>query len=154
MTAIYSACWVLPIISPAIKDGAVAVDKSKIIAIGPRQQVISRFPDASLADFGPAAILPGLVNAHSHLELTVMRGFLEREEPDFPAWLRKLTVARMALAPEDLLVSALCGATEALRAGVTCVGDSSSAATQSMKALREATLRGVVYQESFGPDPR
>src|SRR5260221_13807570 len=136
MTTIYSARWVLPIVSPAIEDGAVAVDGSQVVAAGPRAEVISRFPGARVSDFGPAAILPGLVNAHSHLELTVMRGFLESEERDFTAWLRKLTTARMAMTGEDLLVSATCGAIEAARAGVTCLGDSSSSAIHSMKALR------------------
>jgi cytosine/adenosine deaminase-related metal-dependent hydrolase len=154
MTSIYSARWVLPIISPAIEDGAVAIDDSKIVAAGPRVEVVSRFPGARVSYFGQAAILPGLVNAHSHLELTVMRGFLESEEHDFAAWLRKLTTARMAMAGEDLLVSATCGAIEAARAGVTCFGDSSSSAIHAMKALREVGLRGIVYQESFGPDPR
>ena len=154
MTTIYTARWVLPIVSPAIEDGAVAVDGSKIVAAGPRAEIISRFPGARVSDFGQAAILPGLVNAHSHLELTVMRGFLESEEHDFAAWLRKLTTARMAMTGEDLLVSATCGAIEAARAGVTCFGDSSSSATHAMKALREVGLRGIVYQESFGPDPK
>jgi len=154
MTTIYSARWVLPIVSPAIEDGAVAVDGSKIVAAGPRVEVLSRFPEASVSDFGQAAILPGLINAHSHLELTVMRGFLESEEGDFAAWLRKLTTARMAMTGEDLLVSATCGASEAARAGVTCFGDSSSSATHVMKALRDVGLRGTVYQESFGPDPK
>ena len=153
MTSIYTARWVLPIVSPAIADGAVAIDNSEIVAAGPRTEVASRFPGARVSDFGQAAILPGLVNAHSHLELTVMRGFLESEEHDFAAWLRKLTTARMAMTGEDLLVSATCGAIEAARAGVTCFGDSSSAATHAMKALREVGLRGIVYQESFGPDP-
>ena len=107
-----------------------------------------------MEDFSQAAILPGLVNAHSHLELTVMRGSLEREETDFSAWLRRLTVARMAMMPEDLLVSATCGAIEAARAGITCMADASSAATEAMKALREVGMRGIVYQESFGPDPK
>jgi cytosine/adenosine deaminase-related metal-dependent hydrolase len=154
MTTIYSARWVLPIVSPAIEDGAVAVDGSKIVAAGLRAEVSSQFPEARTYDFGEAAILPGLVNAHSHLELTVMRGFLESEERDFAAWLRKLTTARMAMTGEDLLVSATCGAIEAARAGVTCFGDSSSSATHAMKALREVGLRGTVYQESFGPDPQ
>ena len=57
------------------------------------------------------------------------------------------------MAADDLFVSATCGAVEAARAGMTCVGDSSSAASYSMKALREIGLRGIVYQESFGPDP-
>src|SRR5712671_8178168 len=150
MNAIYSARWVLPIISPTIEGGAVAVEDSRIVAVGPRQDLLARFPESRLEDFGNAAILPGLVNAHSHLELTVMRGFLESVEQDFAAWLRKLTTARMAMRAEDLLVSATCGAIEAARAGVTCFGDSSSAATHAMKALQEVGLRGIVYQESFG----
>ncbi|HEX5702005.1 MAG TPA: amidohydrolase family protein [Pyrinomonadaceae bacterium] len=154
MTAIYSARWVLPIASPAIENGAVAVAGETIAGVGTRDDLIARFPNAVATDFGPSVLLPGLVNAHSHLELTVMRGFLESEETDFFAWLRKLTVARMSMTGDDLFVSAACGAVEAARAGITCVGDSSSAATQSMKALREIGLRGIVYQESFGPDPQ
>jgi 5-methylthioadenosine/S-adenosylhomocysteine deaminase len=121
--------------------------------VGTRAEVSAAFPGVAIEDFGEAAILPGLVNAHSHLELTVMRGFLEAEESDFFAWLRKLTVARQAMTSGDLLVSATCGAIEAARAGITCTADSSSFAIQSMKALRTVGLRGVVYQESFGPDP-
>src|SRR4030095_15067361 len=105
MTVIYSARWVLPIISPMIVDGAVAVDNSNIVAVGSRDEIVSRFSAVRVIDFGAAAIMPGLVNAHSHLELTVMRGFLEPEESDFFAWLRKLTAARMTMTTEDLLVS-------------------------------------------------
>jgi 5-methylthioadenosine/S-adenosylhomocysteine deaminase len=154
MTAIYSARWVLPIASPPIENGAVAVAGETIVDVGARDDLVARFPDAAATDFGTSVLLPGLVNAHSHLELTVMRGFLESEETDFFAWLRKLTVARMSMTADDLFVSAACGAIEAARAGITCVGDSSSAAAQSMKALREIGLRGIVYQESFGPDPQ
>ena len=154
MPAIYSARWVLPISSSPIDDGAVAIDGSKIVAVGPKAEVAADFPDAEPSDFGQAAILPGLVNTHSHLELTVMRGFLEGEEHDFFTWLRKLTLARIALSEDELRLSAACGATEAARAGITCLGDSSSLATQTLKALRETGLRGVVYQESFGPDPK
>jgi 5-methylthioadenosine/S-adenosylhomocysteine deaminase len=154
MPIIYAARWVLPIISQMIVDGAVAIDDSVIIAVGSRTEIASKFPDSRITDFGEAAILPGLVNAHSHLELTVMRGFLEREENDFFAWLRKLTLARLAMTAEDLMVSAVCGAIEAARAGVTCMGDASAAAAQAIGALQAVGLRGVVYQESFGPDPR
>src|SRR5258706_11070515 len=137
MNAINSESWILPIISPTIEGGAVAVEDSRIVAVGPRQDLLARFPESRLEDFGNAAILPGLVNAHSHLELTVMRGFLEREENDFFAWLKKLTLARMAMTSNDLLLSATCGAIEAVRAGVTCLGDASSVATQAMGALQQ-----------------
>ncbi len=154
MTVIYSARWLLPIASPMIEDGALVIDGSTIVAVGPRGEIVSAFPNSPIEDFGQAAILPGLINVHSHLELTVMRGFLEREESEFFAWLRKLTSARLAMTREDLIVSATCGALEAVRSGVTSIGDSSSSGAQTMQALRRVGLRGIVYQESFGPDPQ
>lgn len=153
MPVIYSARWVLPVIAAPIEQGAVAINETRIVGVASRAELSARFPNARVEDFGEAAIIPGLVNTHAHLELTAMRGFLEREEHNFFAWLKKLTVTRLAMTNEDLLVSATCGAIEAARAGVTCLGDSSSFAVQSMKALKEVGLRGVVYQESFGPDP-
>lgn len=153
MPLIYSARWVVPITAPPVDDGAIAIEGQTIKAVGKRAQIESEFPGAPVSDFGEAAILPGLVNAHSHLELSVMRGFLENEENDFFAWLRKLTIARMAMTNEDLFASSMCGAIEASRAGITCLGDSSSFAAQSMRALKEIGLRAIVYQESFGPDP-
>jgi len=154
MPKIYTARWVLPIVTPAINDGAIAINDSQIAAVGDRTAILAAFPGVPVEDFGNAAILPGLINTHSHLELTVMRGFLEREEHDFFAWLRKLTTARLQMTGEDLFVSAACGAVEAARAGITCIGDSSSLAVQSMRALNEVGLRAIVYQESFGPDPK
>lgn len=153
-TILHCARWVLPVASTPIEHGAVAVSGPTIIGVGTRAELISQFPAASVRDFGEAAILPGFVNTHSHLELTAMRGYLEREEGDFFAWLRKLTIARLErMTPDDLYVSAAWGAVEAARAGVTCLGDASDSARSSLKALADVGLRGIVYQESFGPDP-
>ena len=155
MTTLYSARWVLPISSPAIGDGAIAVAVDRIVSVGPRATLREQFPEAAICDLGESAIIPGLVNAHSHLELTAMRGFLENEESDFFAWLKKLTRARTErMTADDLNVSAAWGACEAARAGVTCVADASDSALKSMNALREVGLRGIVFQESFGPEPR
>ncbi len=155
MTILYCACWVLPVSSPPIEDGAIAISGDRIADVGARPLLKTRFPTAETRDFGTAAILPGLVNAHSHLELTTMRGFLESEESDFTAWLRKLTFARLErMTADDRYVSALWGACEAVRSGVTTVADASDDASESMRALIDAGLRGVVFQESFGPDPK
>ena len=89
MTKIYCARWVLPVASPPFEDGAVAVEGSLILDVGTRAELMIRLPEAEVLDFKEAAILPGLVNTHSHLELTAMRGYLEREEGDFfalPPW--------------------------------------------------------------------
>ena len=143
----------MPVSAPPIEFGAVAISETRIIGIGPQSEIITRFPKSEVEDLGEALILPGLVNTHTHLELTVMRGYLENE--DFFAWLRKLTVARLEkLTADDLRVSATWGACEAVRAGITCVGDASDSAMMSMLALKDVGLRGVVFQESFGPDPR
>ena len=155
MTAIYCADWVVPVVAPACAGGAVAVEGAHIVAVGARAEVCARFPDARVTEFGAAALMPGLVNCHSHLELTVMRGYLEAEAADFFAWLRKLTVARMfRMTADDLRVSATWGAVEAARAGVTTLADAASDAAASIAALRDVGLRGTVYQEVFGPDER
>ena len=155
MTTIYAARWVLPVSSLPIDHGAVAIDGPFISGVGARADIVSRFPEARVESFGESAILPGFVNTHTHLELTALRGYLENEERDFFAWLRKLTLARLErMTPEDIRDSATWGACEAVRAGITCVGDASDSGMMSMLALREVGLRGVVFQESFGPDPR
>lgn len=155
MTTIYSARWVVPVSAAPIENGAVVVEGQRIAGVGPRAEIVERFPEFKVESFGDAIILPGLVNLHTHLELTAMRGYLEKEENDFFAWLRKLTGARLELmTPDDIRVSATWGACEAVRAGITCVGDASDAGMMSMMALRDVGLRGVVYQESFGPDAR
>lgn len=152
---IYAAKFVLPVTSPQIEDGAIAVEGARIVGVGNRVALTVRFPDAQVDDFGAACIMPGLINCHTHLELTALRGFLEETEDNFFAWLRKLTVARVEkMTADDLYVSAAWGAVEAARAGVTCVGDASDAGATSLEALRDAGLRGVVFQEIFGPDAR
>jgi 5-methylthioadenosine/S-adenosylhomocysteine deaminase len=155
MTTIYSAHWVVPVSSAPIENGAVAVDGERIAGVGPHDEIVARFPEFKVELLGEAIILPGLVNTHTHLELTALRGYLENEETDFFAWLRKLTIARLeVMTPDDIRVSATWGACEAARAGITCVADASDSAMMSMTALRDVGLRGVVYQESFGPDAR
>ena len=155
MTTIYSARWVVPVSAAPIENGAVAVEGQRIAGVGQHAEIVERFPEYKVDSLGEAIIIPGLVNIHTHLELTAMRGYLEKEETDFFAWLRKLTVARLELmTPDDIRVSATWGACEAVRAGITGVGDASDSGMMSMMALRDVGLRGVVYQESFGPDAR
>lgn len=155
MARIYAARWIVPVSAPPIENGAVAVEGARIVGVGGLREIAARFPEFRVENLGEAIILPGLINTHTHLELTAMRGYLEKEETDFFAWLRKLTRARLELlTPDDLQVSATWGACEAVRAGITCVGDASDSAMTSMQALREVGMRGVVYQESFGPDPK
>ena len=150
---IVTAEHVLPISSAPIRNGAVAIDGKQIAAVGDRADLVERFPDADLEDFGSAAILPGFVNCHSHLEITSMRGALDDVEHDFRSWLLKLNEIRSGVSPADIEAAATLGATEGARAGVTCFGDIGRYGAAGLKALKKIGLRCVLFQETeFSPD--
>ena len=143
---IYAARWVLPMDAPPVDGGEVVIDNGRIAAVRPR-----RTPAAECRDFGDAVLLPGLVNAHTHLEYTALRGFLE-DVPFFP-WVRALTAAKASLSADDWLWSARLGALECAASGITTVGDNTDAGAV-MQVLSESGQRGIVYQELFGIDDR
>lgn len=145
---IFTADHVLPISSAPIKDGAVAVDGSAIAAVGPREEIGEQFPQAKVEHYGEAAILPGFVNCHSHLELTSLRGALDSVEHDFGSWLLKINALRSALNADDIRAAAVLGAREGAAAGVTCFGDIGRFGFAGLHALKAVGLRGVVYQET------
>lgn len=151
---IFSAQFVLPISLPPIENGAVAFERDKIIAVGPAQELLKKYPRARHENFDEAVILPGFVNVHSHLELTVMRGLIDRLDDDFPAWLLKITETRdQILSAEEIEVAALAGALEGARAGVTCFGDIGRYGKAGFQALEKTGLRGITFQETdFSPD--
>src|ERR1051326_4431798 len=153
MTTIYSARWVLPVSSAPIEHGAVAVDGPLIVGVGSGAEIASRFPAARIESFGESAILPGLINTHTHLELTALRGYLENEESDFFAWLRKLTLARLErMTPDDIRVSAAWGACEAVRAGITCAHTSRTHCAARLSRERRERLLRLVAQADAGEE--
>jgi 5-methylthioadenosine/S-adenosylhomocysteine deaminase len=143
-TTLYLADWVIPITRPPFSRGGIAVSGSTIVGVDHERRLKARFPDAEVRDFGPSALLPGLVNVHSHLELTVMRGLLE--ERAFFRWLLRLTKVRAQLSAEDLLDSARAGVCEAIRSGQTTMADV-GATPAGFTALCESGLRAVAFQE-------
>ena len=141
MRRVYSADWVLPVEGEPIEDGAVAVEDGRIAAVGPASEVGAgeRFPGC--------AIVPGLVNAHSHLEYAVYAGF--GDGLAFPPWLAVHIERKQRLHAEDALAIARVGAAESLRSGVTCVGDASFSGAAA-RACADLGLRAIVYLEVFG----
>ncbi|HMQ05022.1 MAG TPA: amidohydrolase family protein [Pyrinomonadaceae bacterium] len=146
---------VLPISSPPIRNGAVAFEAGQIAAVGDADDLRARFPQASVDDHGNAAILPGFVNCHSHLELTAMRGALDDVEHDFRSWLLKINELRAEMNDDDIVQAAVIGAQEGAAAGVTCFGDIGRFGHAGLSALKQTGLRGTVFQETeFSPDNR
>ena len=143
-----TARWIVPITAPPIPGGAVVVRDGRIAACGTVAE--TRAADLETVDLGDVALLPGLVNVHAHLELTLLRGYVE--DDDFFRWIRRLTRTKYeVLTPDDLLASSRLGALEMLRAGVTTVGEVCDLGV-SRRAIEEIGMRAVVYQEVFGPD--
>jgi cytosine/adenosine deaminase-related metal-dependent hydrolase len=144
------ARFVHPITAPPIEDGAVLVnDAGKIAAVGP-DAVVPTPERAERLEFPDGVLAPGLVNCHTHLELTHLAG--KDTEREFGRWLRTIRALKDATPPEEFLRSAEQGVRDCWAIGVTCVADTGSSGAP-LEALARLGGRGIYYQEVFGPDP-
>jgi 5-methylthioadenosine/S-adenosylhomocysteine deaminase len=101
-------------------------------------------------EFADAVILPGLINTHTHLELT---GFAAQvPEREFAAWIRRLRELKTTRSPAEYTAAARRGLAKCFAAGVTTVADTGDSGAVS-RVLAEACGSGLAYQEVFGPHP-
>ena len=100
--------------------------------------------------FAGAVLLPGLVNTHTHLELTGLEG--QVEATDFHLWIRQLIALKAERSEEDFFRAAQAGLRAGFAAGVTTVADTGSSAGP-LRALAESGGSGIAYLEVFGPHP-
>src|SRR6184192_3607517 len=139
-----------PVTAPPITDGAVLVaDDGRITAVAAHPQVPDP-PGARRVEFPDAVLVPGLVNAHTHLELTHLAG--RNPEREFSRWIRTIRALKDVTTPEEFDHSAEQGVRDCWMAGVTCVADTGSTGAP-LRALARLGARGIYYQEVFGPDP-
>jgi cytosine/adenosine deaminase-related metal-dependent hydrolase len=139
-----------PVTAPPIEDGAVLVDDHGTIASAGPNALVPTPPGTRALEFPHARLLPGLVNTHTHLELTHLAG--KDAEREFAGWIRTLRALKDATTSEAFLHSAEQGVRDAWAAGVTCVADTGSTGA-SLEALARLGGRGIYFQEVFGPDP-
>ncbi len=145
-----SAAWVLPVSAPPIERGAVLVGSDgRLMAVGP-DEAVPRPPDAQSEGFPDGILLPGLVNAHTHLELT---GFdLGPPDPDFVSWIGRVRAIKDSRSPDAFLEAARSGLATCFAAGVTTIADTGDSGA-AIQAMAEAGASGIAYQEVFGPHP-
>lgn len=136
-----SADWVLPVEGPPIEQGAVAIEDGRIAAVGTIAELgLGRhFPEA--------AIVPGLVNAHSHLEYAVYAGF--GDGLPFAPWLLMHIERKSRIGLPEMEAIARLGVAECLRSGITTVADASFSGAAA-PACAELGLRALVHLEVFG----
>src|SRR5207253_39770 len=140
----YHASWIVSMSDPPMRDGWITVDRGRVAA------VTKRAPSNSgpQIDLGEVAVLPGLVNAHTHLELS----YLRHEVPpasEFVTWIRAVIAARRRRpdpqSPE-ILDAVERGLAEAVACGTAIVGDISNTLV-SFAPLTRSALGGVVFYE-------
>jgi cytosine/adenosine deaminase-related metal-dependent hydrolase len=143
-TRTLTARWVFPVSGTPLPNGTVTVRDGTIIAVEARGELT---PDE---DLGNVALIPGLVNAHTHLDLSGARGLIPPTDPDyFTDWLRGVIAFRRTRTPEQVQADIQAGLAECLRSGTTLLGDISSDGG-SWDALAAAKTRAVVFRELIG----
>ncbi len=136
-----SADWVLPVGGPPIEGGLVRFENGRVTHVGPGR---------AERHFEQAVILPGFVNAHSHLEYASYAGF--GDGAPFGPWIKLHVERKGRLRPEDMLAIARLGVVDSLRSGITSVADYSFSGAAAAAAAGLG-LRATVYIEVFAVDP-
>jgi cytosine/adenosine deaminase-related metal-dependent hydrolase len=142
---VLSADWVLPVEGAPIDGGAVAIEEGRIAAVGRAAEL------GAGTHYGDAVIVPGFVNAHSHLEYAVYAGFGDGLG-DFAEWITLHIQRKARIGWEEYVDIARFGAAQCLASGVTTVGDCSYSGATAV-ACADLGLRATVYLEVFGADP-
>src|SRR5438067_686531 len=140
----FTARWVFPVPGAPLPNGTIMIRGDKIASVAPHG---IRSVDQ---DLGNAAIVPGLVNPHTHLDLTGARGLIPPTDPNhFTDWLRGVIAYRRTRTPDQAQVDIRIGLAECLRSGTTLIGDI-AAEGASWDAVARAKVRAVVFREFIG----
>ena len=141
---LHTALWVLPVTTPPIYNGAVLVAGNIIERVGPAEGLKKVFP-ARVVDHGRAVLFPGLVNAHTHLEFSALKGKIDKCD-SFPQWLKRMAWRRLLLGQDTIRESARRGVEELVNSGTALVGDVSNLIdTASLMVGRP--IKGIIFHE-------
>lgn len=135
------ARWVLPITSPPIEGGIITVSDQRIVAVGTKAEA-----GAKVQDLGDVVLMPGLVNAHTHLEFSDLAEPLGKPNSALPDWIRLVIANRKQQVDPVAVVEA--GIAESIRSGVTSIGEISTSPFQGHSSLTEPEV--VAFQEVIG----
>jgi cytosine/adenosine deaminase-related metal-dependent hydrolase len=145
VNGVLSADWVLPVEGLPIEHGAVVIEDGCITAVGTVEEL------GAGTSYDDAVIVPGFVNAHSHLEYAVYGGFGDGLG-DFAEWITLHIQRKARIGWDEYVDVAKLGAAQCLTSGITTVGDCSYSGATAV-ACAELGLRATVYLEVFGADP-
>jgi cytosine/adenosine deaminase-related metal-dependent hydrolase len=143
-----SARWVVPIARPPVGEGAIAFgDDGTVLAVGSRAELRAEFPDV-VEERAQGVLLPGLVNAHCHLELSG-HGDAVPGGKGLYAWATTLMASRKADTAQGQREAAATAAGAAVALGTAVVGDVGNSLAAA-PGIGRAGLAGVLFHELFG----
>ena len=142
---LWTADLVCPVRDSPIRNGAVLTSKGKILAVGEEEFIRPRGTFVTETHFENSILIPGLVNSHTHLELSGM----QISPSKMSDWIPDL-VSQIREWPSHLfLSSSKIGTANSISSGVTCVGDISISG-ESKTAMVDAGMKGIVFHEFLG----
>lgn len=121
-SVLYRSRYVMPMSSPIIEDGGVVVRDGIIVAVGNQVDLKREFSPAISYDLGEVILMPGLINAHCHLDYTMMKNQLEPGS-GFTAWIQGLNKIKFSLREEEIVAAIIQGATELHQWGCTAAAN-------------------------------
>src|SRR5438128_7328972 len=107
---------------PPIENGAVAVVGDRIVDVGKFSEISKRHSSEEIVDLGEQVLLPGLINAHCHLDYTCLRGKIPKPK-SFTDWIRAISAEKAKLSLDDYIASINEGFAEAKRFGTTTIAN-------------------------------
>ena len=150
---VYRARWLIPASGPVIEDGALVAAGGRIVRVGRWSELRAHVgPEDAVEHFPDAALLPGFVNAHTHLALSDMAGRF-RPTKHFTAWIARLTARLWARGRDAARKAVRLGVEQSLAAGTVAAADMAHDPTCDVPA-DEARGRWKIFRElfRFGPD--
>jgi cytosine/adenosine deaminase-related metal-dependent hydrolase len=126
-----------------IPQGAVAISGCELVAVGPTDTILAEWQASEVLDCGGAAILPGLINAHTHVPMSLLRGLADDLRLDVWLFGYMLPVEREFVSPEFCRWGTLLSCAEMIRSGVTCFADMYYYEHEVATAAAEAGMRAI-----------
>lgn len=157
MATLFLSRYLVPITSAPIEDGGLLVNEGRIVAVGSRKELTAASSGAAVVDFGDTILLPPLVNAHTHLELThfpvwAKKAGLADAPADFVDWILHVIRVKRGVDVKRFESSLAAGIEASLAAGTGAVGDILSY-FPARHAYVNTPLRGCLYLETLGREP-
>jgi cytosine/adenosine deaminase-related metal-dependent hydrolase len=146
--------WLLPITGPPIRDGCVAVESDRIVWVGRfgASEAALGLSTARVHDLGQGVLLPGLVNAHTHLELSHLAGKIAPAGHGFAGWAEAVVASRGRYGREETLAASEAAIRGLEASGTVAVGDVSNT-LGGLEPLSRSSLSAIVFLELLAWDP-